>query len=57
MDYGRMGAPKIKSNKPRHADRDGKGAPKDQAGQQAQKEALLQRMKAAARRQDSANKS
>lgn len=57
MDYGRMGAPKIKSNKPRHADRDGKGAPKDQAGQQAHKEALLQRMKAAAKRQDNAKTS
>lgn len=49
MDYGRMGAAKIGSNKPRHTDRDAKGAPnKVSDAQRDQKAALLERMKAAA---------
>ena len=49
MDYGRMGAPKLGKNKPRHPQENGKGAPKVQSGKDT-KAALLQRMKAAAKK-------
>lgn len=48
MDYGKSGAPKKGSNKPRHSEHNAKGSGKNPFGQQSDKSALLKRMKAAA---------
>jgi hypothetical protein len=48
MDYGKAGGPKSGKNTPRHQEHNAKGTAKNPFGAQTAKDALLERMKAAA---------
>lgn len=48
MDYSKSGAAKAPKNKPKHAEHNQKGGPKNPFGKDAAPENLLERMKAAA---------
>ncbi|MBT8155320.1 hypothetical protein KMP13_15875 [Epibacterium ulvae] len=50
MDYGKSGAPKQGSNKPRYGQSEAKGAPKGLKANSDKKAELLKRMQAAAAR-------
>ncbi len=52
MDYSRMGGTRMGSNTPRHAEHNAKGTAKNPYDRKADKAALLQRMKAAAKKKE-----
>lgn len=52
MDYSRMGGPRMGNNKPRHAEHNAKGTAKNPYDKKTDKSALLQRMKAAAKKKE-----
>ena len=52
MDYGKTGNPKKGSNTPRHAEHNAKGPAKNPYDRKADKAALLERMKAAAKKKE-----
>lgn len=53
MDYSKQGGARLGSNKPRHAEHNAKGTAKNPYDKKADKAALLERMKAAAKKQES----
>lgn len=53
MDYSKQGGARQGSNKPRHAEHNAKGTAKNPYDKKTDKAALLERMKAAAKKQES----
>lgn len=51
MDYGKSGGAKLGSNKPRHSEHNAKGSAKNPYDKKPSKAELLDRMKAAAKKQ------